>query len=470
MEKLKLENHSAVLIDDDVLWLRVMTKTLKKKVGLGAVFKCDDSRNAIALIKQCSPSVVLVDITMPHLSGEEILEQINVYDNNLPVIIVTGRNEVDLAVRCMKNGAFDYYLKTDDKSRLFSAIHNAVTFHELRKENQILRCKAQAASLRNPEVFRNILTCYESSVATFRYIEAISDSMEPVLITGETGVGKELIAQAIHDSGDAERPFEAVNVAGLDDTVFSDTLFGHVRGAYTGADSFRPGMIEKAGNGTLFLDEIGEMSTASQIKLLRLLQEKEYYPLGSDAKKPLLARIICATNIEIKKFVQEGKFRQDLYYRINAHQIKLPPLRERTCDIPLLFDFFMQQAAQDLSKEYFGCDDSVIEKLKQYAFPGNIRELRALAYNMISIVDGRPVVVEDLILDSEYVADSDTSAIDNSSITETVSFGGRLPLLRNVGDFLVKEALLRNNGNKTRAAKMIGISRQALIKRLNKLS
>ena len=235
----------------------------------------------------------------------------------------------------------------------------------------------------HPEVFADIVTRDSSMLAIFKYAEAVAPTTLPVLITGETGVGKELIGRCIHAASGRSGSFVPVNVAGLDDTLFADTLFGHVKGAYTGADAAREGMVAKAGEGTLFLDEIGDLAPESQIKLLRLLQEREYYPLGTDRPRPASARFVFATNLDIAKAMGDGKFRKDLLYRLRSHHIRIPPLRERPSDLPVLLDHFFQKAAKVVGKDQPPVPRELLPLLGSYAFPGNIRELEGMVFDAV---------------------------------------------------------------------------------------
>ncbi len=249
-----------------------------------------------------------------------------------------------------ENGAFDFYVKTGEKERLIKGVQRAIKSIEMERENLAIRSRFMTGKIENPEAFNAIVTQDQTMSSIFQYVEAIAVSSQPVLITGESGVGKELIANAIHTLSNRKGPLLTVNVAGLDDSVFSDTLFGHSKGAFTGADGARKGMVEHAGHGTLFLDEIGDLSISSQVKLLRLLQEGEYFPIGSDLPKRINARIVVATHQDLEFCKAEGTMRKDLYYRLCGHHVHIPPLRERKDDIELLLHHFLKQAATEFGK------------------------------------------------------------------------------------------------------------------------
>lgn len=320
-------------------------------------------------------------------------------------------------------------------------------------------------------VFENdqILTRNQQMLAIIRTIGSIARTLQPVLITGETGVGKELVAKAIHRESGVKGELVIVNVAGLDDQMLSDALFGHIKGAFTGADRNRKGLVEKAADGTLFLDEIGDLSPISQIKLLRLVQNQEYFPLGSDRLQRSRARIVTATNQDLWKFQKEGRFRMDLNFRLRAHHIHVPPLSERKDDIPLLADHFIAQAAKTLTISKLSVSEKLYSLLGDYAYPGNVRELQQMIFNALSMNDNGKITecLEDYIARNARFLTAVPCEKNNE--TQPVIFTGSLPTLEEVSMLLVREAMKRSGGNLTRAAGLIGISRQALSKRLQKI-
>ncbi|MBU0544550.1 MAG: sigma 54-interacting transcriptional regulator [Proteobacteria bacterium] len=325
--------------------------------------------------------------------------------------------------------------------------------------------------LEKPEFFESIITADKKMFSIFQDLESLSLTSQPVLITGETGVGKELIAKAIHSLSGLKGKLVAVNAAGLDDFVFSDTLFGHAKGAYTGADQVRDGLIKHAAGGTLFLDEIGDLSLVSQVKLLRLLQEGEYLALGMDELKKANVRIVASTNQDLWALQKAGQFRKDLNFRIRTHHVHIPPLRERTDDIRILVDHFLDNAALTLNKKKPACTKELFALLKRYDFPGNIRELQTMIFDAVSKHKGR-VLSPDTFKKRIHMSQKNGVApgIFNPKVNSAITFSSELPTIKQATHLLIAEALKRVNGNQSIAARMLGISQPALSKRLKSSS
>ena len=459
-----------LLVDDEEQFLLSATLTLKS-AGMNHVVRCSDSRKVMELLASRDFSLIMMDMMMPHISGRELVPQIIREYPNVPVIILTAVNEVETAVEAMKSGALDYIVKPVDTSRLVSSIRRAVEMREMRNENRLLKKYLLSGKLENPGAFSEIITQDNAMRAIFQYLEAIARTPLPVLITGETGVGKELIARVIHDLSQRSGEFVAVNVAGLDDNLFSDTLFGHKKGAFTGADAPRKGLIEQAGEGTLFLDEIGDLGIESQIKLLRLLQEGKYYPLGADVARMIDARIVVATNQNLEKMQEEGSFRKDLYYRLKFHQVHIPPLRERLEDVPLLAEHFLEKAAKRLGKKKPTAPRELFVLLKTYHFPGNIRELEGMIFDAVSRHRSGVLSMASLRDKLGLQAGEETapaSPVAPGGEGDQLIFPSRLPTLKTAEQLLIDEALRRAQGNQTIAAKMLGIGRRALNNRLSR--
>lgn len=464
----RLYPSAPILVIDDEEAILLSVDTTLQLAGMNNILTCSDSRQAMAIIKQRSPSVILLDLNMPHVDGEAILDQITSLNLHIPIIIITGRIDAETAVECMKSGAFDYIVKPVDENRLIASVKKTLQYGELRLENQALKEQLRQSNLKHPEAFEHIITNSPKMLLLFNYVESTSRTSEPVLVRGETGTGKELIARAIHQLSGKTGEFVAINVAGLDDNVFSDTLFGHVKGAFTGADTDRLGLIERAANGTLFLDEIGDLSASSQIKLLRLLQEKEYMPLGQDTNRTSSARIIASTHVDLWNLQQKELFRQDLHYRLRTHRIILPPLRERKEDLGLLVDHFVQCAAEALKKKIPRIPQELLPLLEAYNFPGNIRELQAMVFDAIAQNDNGilPLAVfrNHIARAAQVESGSHQNGERNDGIP--ITFADPLPTIKQATRMLIEEAMHRAGNNQSTAASLLGISQQALSKRL----
>ncbi len=457
-----------LLVDDDPEMQRSYAFTLKSH-GINNLVQCQDSREVEALLENQTFQIMLLDLNMPHLSGRDLLPRAVQRCPDMPIIVVTGVDEVKTAVICMRDGAFDYMVKPVEESALIAAARRAFEVREVRRENALLKEHLLSAELKRPEAFRPIVTASRQMHAMFQYIEAVSTTPQPILVTGETGVGKELVAQAIHAVSGRTGKFVPVNIAGLDDNVFSDTLFGHVRGAFTGADSVRKGLIEQAAGGTLFLDEIGDLNATSQVKLLRLVQEREYFPLGSDVAKRTDARIIVATNRDLQALQREGTFREDLFFRLRSHLIRVPPLRERIGDLPMLVDHLLEKAAREMEKRKPTPPAELLPLLTAYRFPGNVRELEAMCYNAVST---HRQGMLDLASFRETISQSTDLPLEplplprGADLPSPFSPMRPLPSLAQAEEMLIEEALRRTDGNQTMAAQLLGITRQTLNRHL----
>jgi len=458
-----------LIVDDEEQALDSFEITLRS-ANLNHFIRCNDSREVMPLLNSGEIEVMLLDLKMPHITGETLLPQITIAYPEIPVIVITGINEVETAVKCMQHEAFDYILKPVEKSRLIGSVRRAVEIRELQRENMRLKEYVLTDKIENPEAFAGIVTTSSKMRSIFQYMESIAKSPRPVLITGETGVGKELVARVIHRLSDRQGKFMPVNVAGLDDNIFADTLFGHCKGAFTDAREARSGLIEKASGGTLFLDEIGDLSSASQVKLLRLLQDGGFLPLGSDVAKRSDARILVATNQDLDTLQLSGAFRKDLFYRLCAHRICIPPLRERKEDLPVLLAHFLEKAAKTVDKRKPTPPDELLTLLATYHFPGNVRELEAMVFDAVASHQTGKLSLESfkVHIAPRHQAMPNGLAGSGSDPGALVSFADRLPTLKQSEQLLIDEALRRADNNQSIAALSLGISRQALNKRLRK--
>lgn len=472
MSKKIVPSNPILFVDDEEHFLLSAELTMSSN-GMNNIETCGDSQEVMDILSKKDYSLVVLDINMPYLSGVDLLPAIVNKYPQLPVIVLTAVNDVDSAVFCMKEGAFDYLVKPVNDTRLVSSIKRGLEITEIRNENEMLKQSLLREKLEHPEAFSGIVTHCNTIESIFKYIEAIAKTNLPVLVTGETGAGKELFAKAIHLASGRKGELVSVNVAGVDDNFFSDTLFGHKKGAFTGADIDRKGLIEKADDGTLFLDEIGDLSIESQVKLLRLLQDGHYYPLGSDIAKLSDARIIVATHRDIKSMQSNSTFRQDLYYRLKSHHIVIPPLRERKIDLPYLIDHLITKASTELGKKRPAVPKEMYTLLSNYPFPGNVRELEGMIFDAISLHTSGILSLESI---RQKINDYNLERNTKSSIPNDVNqhrddliyFPGRFPTLKEADDAVIDEALKRADGNQTIAAELLGISRRALNNRLRR--
>ncbi|MFW5751180.1 MAG: sigma-54-dependent transcriptional regulator [Planctomycetota bacterium] len=448
------------VVDDEAAALR-STELVLLSEGYDAVRCFVSPLDALDALATHQPELIIADLCMPGMTGLQLLEAVLAAHPGVSVLMVTAINEAEQAVRSLKAGAVDYLVKPVDATRLITSVRNALQLRWVAAENSALRDHLIDRSLREPEAFTGLLTNSPAMHAVFAYIEAVAPGNQPVLVTGETGTGKELIACAIHRASRRQGAFVAANVAGIDSTVLADTLFGHRRGAFTGAETDRPGLVERATSGTLFLDEIGDLAPESQIKLLRLLQEREYHPLGSDEPVPTDARVVAATMRDLEALVAAGSFRQDLYYRLHQHRVHLPPLRERREDLALLLPHFAAAAAADLGLDTPHIPPEACDVLAACQLRGNVRELEALVREAVTRHRGGVLslqVFRDAATDPTPLPDADHQLAPEDALAACP----RLPPLKQIRQLLVREALRRSNGNQSLAANLLGVTRQAI--------
>ena len=463
--------NSILMIDDQVDVLDSCSAVLLS-LGFNNFIPCDSPEKAFNILKEKDISIILLDLIIPKYSKDDVLDYLLSNYPEIPVVVISGVNEVYSAIRCIKRGAFDFLVKPVEKETLNVSIKMALDKIEFNTENRRLKRQLLSDSSESHKAFSDIITNNHLMKSIFKYCEVVARSTQPILICGETGTGKELIAKALYKLNKFNGKFVPVNAAGLDDNMFTDTLFGHTKGAYTGAADFREGLVRKAENGMLFLDEIGDLGLQSQVKLLRLLQEREYSALGSDLTMLSNAKVVLATNTQLQDLIEAGHFRKDLYFRLSSHQIKIPPLRDRIDDIPLLLNFFINEASKSLGVKAPSYHPDLVMLLKSYNYPGNIRELQGMIYNAVSKHKSHMLssksfkdYIDNCVKENKELARK-SQPLDERNIDWVSLLPEKFPPLNIINDMVVDEALKRANGIQTIAARMLDISSQALNKRI----
>lgn len=441
---------SLLVVDDDRNH-RNMLRNLLEEWGY-RVTGADSGEAAVALCRERPFDLILMDVRMGGMSGIEATREIKAYNPAIPILIMTAYSDVENAVEAIKAGAYDYLTKPLAFDGLQLALERALDHAALRDEILVLR-NAVASSFDS----RNVIGQSEAMRATLNMVSAIAQSEATVLITGESGTGKEVVAKLIHaNSGRSKGPFVAVNCAALSETLLESELFGHEKGAFTGAEKRREGRFLAADKGTVFLDEIGEIPLPMQAKLLRVIQERELQRVGGDQTIKVDVRILAATNKDLKREVEAGRFRQDLYYRLNVVSLRLPPLRERTEDIPLLAVHFLKKFAERNSKAVKGFTPAAMDRMLKYSWPGNVRELENAVERAVVLLVGEYISERELPPSLTEGADSGTP--------RRTDFGNMT--LEEIERMAVLDTLEQVGGNKSEAARRLGINRKTLMAKL----
>jgi len=443
-----------LVADDEKNMLWALTNVLSKQ-GF-KTFTARDGEEAIHQFNKHLPDVVLLDLKMPKKNGIEVLKEIKKINDSIPVIMITAHGNIETAIEAMKLGAFDYVQKPFEMEEINVLIKKALKIRDLTMEVELLRDELSRISRGN-----QIIGESPQIKEVMDLVNRVAKSNATVLILGESGTGKELVANAIHYNSDRKnKPFVKVNCGALPENLLESELFGHEKGAFTGAISRKIGRFERAHGGSIFLDEIGEMSFSTQVKLLRVLQEKQIERVGSTEVIDVDVRIIAATNKDLKRLVEEGRFREDLYYRLNVIPIKIPPLRERKQDIPLLVKYFLQKYSLETGRRGMTISDSALDKLKTYSWPGNIRELQNVIERAVILSPGREITEDQLppeIVKRDRQVELDEFKLPKNGVN-----------LNDLEKSLIKQALDMTNDNQTEAARLLGITRHTLIYRMEK--
>ncbi len=435
--------YRILIVDDEANIRRVLTANLRE-AGYEAL-AVQSGYEALEKLSEEKFDLVLLDKNMLGMGGIETLKQIKAKDADIIVVIMTAYQSVESAIAAMKEGAYDYITKPFDMDALENTVKNALEKKQLVEENRAL--KAQLA--RKTEM--NLIAKSRAMRQILELIEQIADSTSNVIIYGETGVGKEVIARVIHEvSMRRDKPFVKVNCATLPENLLESELFGHVKGAFTDAIKDRVGRVQKADAGTLFFDEIGELNLATQVKLLRLAQDKEYERLGSSETKKADVHIISATNKDLQKAILNSDFREDLYYRLNVISIEVPPLKERKEEIPALAYHFLERYAETKEKSFTQISPQALQLLMDYSWPGNVRELENVIERAIAIGQGDALLPQHL----------------PKELRQEPSFPKVGTPLKEMEKQLILKTLEQTSGNQTKAAKILGITRQTLINKL----
>jgi DNA-binding NtrC family response regulator len=443
-----------LLVEDDAAQ-RVGLQQLLTSWGY-AVDVAVNGTDALAKVAGSRPTIVLSDLIMPEMGGLELLRALKQQDDlDLTVVLMTAQGTVESAVEAIKHGAYDYLTKPVDPQRMKILLDQIVERHDTLREMRVLRRQLQERG-----TFGKMIGASMEMRKIYQVIEQAAPTVASVLVSGESGTGKELVAQTVHQiSPRVSQPFVPLNCAAIPDTLLESELFGHEKGAFTGAIARRQGCFELANRGTLFLDEISEMTPTTQAKLLRVLQERSFRPLGGHREHSVDIRVIAATNTDPPEAVRQGKLREDLYYRLNVFAIRLPPLRDRKDDLPMLIQAFIKEFNTRNGRSVAGLSDRAMQTLERYDWPGNVRELRNVMERATIVAKGAVIEVADL-----PAMTSTSPAVSSPAV-------GLAPgtTVDQAEQQLIEVTLQHTGGNKTRAAEMLGISLKTLHNKLNRM-
>jgi two-component system NtrC family response regulator len=449
--------HNILVLDDERNYL-VVLEALLDEAGYN-VTALSDPELALTYLEESEVDVLITDMKMPKLSGNEVLEHVHRNYPHIPVLIMTAFGSIESAVEAMRIGAFDYITKPFSNEELLLSIAKATQLADMHRSNRLLR-----ENLEERYGLHNIIGKSKAMHQVLDMVDKAAPTRSTVLIEGESGTGKELVARAIHfASPRKDAPFVSVNCMALAPGVLESELFGHEKGSFSGAVASRRGRFELSNGGTLFLDEIGELTPELQVKLLRVLQERKFERVGGSAEIEVDIRIVAATNVDLAKAVQDGSFREDLYYRLNVVRIQMPPLRERREDIPLLAAHFLHKYASENEKDLQGFSSEALNYISGYEWPGNVRQLQNVIERCVVLTSGDTIAVDDLPAEVRDEESQFKGAVDLLPSRLNLS-----DTLEKIEAALVRRALARNDFVKVKAAEALGVSKSLLQYKLKK--
>ena len=448
------DKRTPILVVDDDEGLLLSIRATLASAGMPEPALVSDSRSVIGLLRKHHFHLVLLDLVMPRPNGMDILIQLKEEFPSIECVIITAIDEVSSAVKAMRYGAYDYLVKPLQSEKLIIVINNALERYNLRQGLSLFESRQSFVDLKNRAAFEDMVAEDEAMALVFHLAETAAATDYNLLITGETGTGKEMLARIVHGlSRRACGPFVPVNLGAISKTLFEDEFFGHAKGAYTGAQSERKGFFEAAQEGTLFLDEVTELALEMQGKLLRAIEERELYRLGSAEIRNVDVRVIAATNSDIREGIKEGRFRQDLYHRLNMFQINIPPLKERERDILPLARHFLRKHAQKTQKEILSLAPDLADALLSYAFPGNVRELENIVASSVLREEGNILTVSSI---PDFVAVSGPVQVQTKELVTLADLEKRH----------IYRVLKATGGNRTKGARILGIGLRTLQRKL----
>jgi DNA-binding NtrC family response regulator len=450
------EGPTPVLVVDDDAGLLLSIKATLVSSGMPEPALLSDCRRAMGLIRRHRFHLVLLDLIMPHIGGIQLLQQVKKEFPDIECVIVTAVDEVSSAVEAMSIGAYDYLVKPLNAEKLIIAVSRALERYNLRHELSLHERQQSFSDLASPDAFKPMICEDEAMALVFHQVEAVAPTDYNVVVSGESGTGKEMLSRIIHRlSNRSESPFVAVNMAACSKTLFEDEFFGHARGAYTDAVGDKSGFFEEAQHGSLFLDEVTELEPSLQGKLLRVIEQRELYRLGSTKVRNVDVRIISATNRDINEEIRNGRFRADLFYRLNMCHIKIPPLRERRKDILPLARFFCRKHAEANRKNILSLAPNLMDYLQKYAFPGNVRELENLMASAVLLEKGNVLTLASM---QKVIPGTD----------EQVPSGNGFVTLEEVERSHIQRILEFTGGNRIQAAKILGVNTTTVYRKIEK--